>query len=505
MAHSFKQTALLWSTLAFAALTCFARELEPPFTWEGDGEAALISENGSREFTFQFTLSVDAQGKVSGASSTDEGSSTIKHVFYSDKQEYGFSGYFTRKIIIVLMMNEESGTPIMSIVNGRILLDKLLYGELLLARYEAGSDVADALGVDRPEATLLKDGEPPEALHSALDTCIPLGCAKIVGGYTHTDSKTAGTGEQVPESKKEAPKTALRGSYYANGKIYVNTYGTPEGRPVTVPPVPGQEDFKPSWSKTGDMLVFFRRVKNDPNVVNWKTVLCVIKTDGTGFQALTDDKHTNFNPTWTRDGTNRPIWNRKNPDTGGFFVCWSKVGNKPGREEAVSDKRYHTWIHTCLTDGRILVESMHPKHGWGYYLMTPKPGKRSKFERIDCAGMDALGLLCRISLFPSEKKICFGHLLGHKFRETAHAICIADFDVKKRTISDVKVIANNERKEHWYAYPRWTKDESAVVYHANSTGKGALFLYTLKDGTTQRVSTDANVDYRYPHGEAAPK
>ena len=304
---------------------------------------------------------------------------------------------------------------------------------------------------------------------------------------------------------QEVAALGLRCSYYANGRIYVNVLGTPEGKPITVPPGEGWEDFKPSWSKTGDRLVFFRRIKNDPVVSNWKTVLCVIKTDGTDLQELTDDTHTNFNPTWTRDGTNRPIWNRKNPETGGYFVMASKVGARPGQEVALSDRRYHTWVHTCLVDGRILVESAHPKQGWGYFLMTPKAGGESRYERIDCGGLAKQGLLCRISVSPSEKKICFGHLLGHKFQEPGHAIYIADFDAKTRTITNARPIANRERKPIWYAYPRWVKDETAVVYHSYETGKGGLYLYTLEDGSTRKVSTNPRADYRYPHGEKSPK
>ena len=300
-------------------------------------------------------------------------------------------------------------------------------------------------------------------------------------------------------------RLAYRCAYYMNGRIYVNVLGTPEEKPLIVPPVKGQEDFKPSWSKTGDMLVFFRRVKNDPVVEKWKTAVCIIKTDGTGFHQLTDGTHTDFNPTWTRDGTNTPIWNRRNPKTGGFIVMASKVGNRPGQEVALTDPRYHNWAHTCLKDGRILVECAHPKQGWGYYLMTPKVGGGGRYERIDCAGLARQGLLCRISLSPSETKVCFEHLLGHKFRETGHAIYLADFDVQKRAITNPRIIANKERKEAWFAYPRWTKDEKAIIYHANTTGKGALFLYTLEDGVTRRVSTNPNADYRYPHGENAPK
>ena len=162
-------------------------------------------------------------------------------------------------------------------------------------------------------------------------------------------------------------------SYYCNGEIHVSEVGQPEGRPLTT----GHWDFKPSWSKTGDMLVCFRRLKDDPVTVNWKSAIFVINVDGTGFHQLSDGTLTDFNPTWTRDGLNTPIWNRKNDKTGGFIVMQSKVGNKPGQEVAITEARYHTWAHSCLTDGRILVNSAHPTLGWGVFLLTRRDGREA--------------------------------------------------------------------------------------------------------------------------------
>ena len=105
---------------------------------------------------------------------------------------------------------------------------------------------------------------------------------------------------------------------------------------------------------------------------------------------------------------------------------------------------------------------------------------------------------------PSEKKVCFEYLAGANFTESGHTLYLADFDAGERTITNLKVIANEEGKPFWYAYPRWINGESAVVYHLNRTGKGQLYVYGLEDGSTTRVSTDAAADYRYPHGEAAP-
>ena len=291
--------------------------------------------------------------------------------------------------------------------------------------------------------------------------------------------------------------TTFRGSYFVNGEIHVNTYGTPEGKPLTT----GHQDFKPSWSKTGNMLVFFRRLKNHPVTVMWKTAICVINVDGTGFHKLTDGTHTDFNQTWTRDGSNTPIWNRKNPDTGSFYVMQSKVGNKPGQEVALTDKRFHTWAYMCLKDGRILVQSAHPKQGHGYYLMTPNVGGEPKYERIDCE-LAKKGLLDRVSVSPSEKRVCFEYQTGFRYKDTGRTLYIADFDAKKRTITNAKPFANEEADPNrWFAYPRWTKDETAIVYHASPS----LYLYTLKGGSTRKVSTNDSADYRYPHCEATPK
>jgi len=307
-------------------------------------------------------------------------------------------------------------------------------------------------------------------------------------------AQTTERGGKAREPSLQA--TTYRGAYYMNGRIYANTFGTPEGKPLTS----GHWDFKPSWSKTGDMLVFFRRVKNDPVVTNWKTAIHIIKVDGTGLHALSDGTHTDFNPTWTRDGTNTPIWNRRHPDRVSFYVMASKVGAKPGDEYPLTDKSYHTWAYSCLKDGRILVQCAHPKLGWGYFLMTPKPGGQPKFERIEC-DLARHGLLDRISISPSETKICFEYQKGFVYKNSGRTLYIADFDARKPSITNPKPFANAEGVERWFAYPRWTKDEKAIVYHASPS----LYMYFLEDGSTIKVSTRDGADYRYPHCEATPK
>jgi Tol biopolymer transport system component len=293
-----------------------------------------------------------------------------------------------------------------------------------------------------------------------------------------------------------AAEEGHRSSYYKDGEIHVNVLGTPEEEPLTT----GHWDFKPSWSKTGEKLVFFRRLVNDREVSNWKTAICVINVDGSGFHQITDGTHTDFNQTWTRDGTNTPIWNRKHPTRGSYQVVAGKIGGKPGEEIALTDKGYHAWAFTCLMDGRILVGATPPKRKRGYYLMTPNPGGEPKFERIRCE-LEKGGVLARVSLSADETKVCFEYQKGFKQSVSGRTLYLADFDVEKRAMTNFQAFANEAGKPVWFAYPRWTKDTTAIVYHAG----GKLFLYHLADGSTERVSTDDKADYRYPHGEAMPK
>jgi len=192
-------TRTLVATLIAAVMMgipCLAQNVEPPFTWEGDGTASLVSEGGINDLDFKFTLSVDEQGMLEGQTSNEDGTSRIKHVFYADEAQHEF-GVFSRKVVIVLMINEYGSDPILSILNGRLLVDKFFYGEVLLARYEAGSNTAKTLGVGSPEATYMQDGELPWNVKSVLKECLPLGSVQIEGGYRQQAAGATAGGESI--------------------------------------------------------------------------------------------------------------------------------------------------------------------------------------------------------------------------------------------------------------------------------------------------------------------
>lgn len=336
----------------------------------------------------------------------------------------------------------------------------------------------------------------------ALQTQLDLGRIKAVRPQIadlirqHAEEKK----REGPEALPEATKTDLKGAYSVNGELHVNIFGTPESKPVTS----GHQDMKPSWSKMGGMLVFFRVTEFARDIPDWKTAICVVKVDGTGFRKLTDGSHTDFNPTWTRDGSNLVVLNRQNRKTGGYFVMFTKHDSGPGDEYTVSDTRHHTYAYSCLTDGRILVSSSHRPAG--YFLMTPRRNNRATYEPLQCE-LARKGRLDRISVSPGERKVCFEFQEGFgPYRYPGRRLYVADFDAKARTIMNPVAIANKAAdKDTLFLYPRWTKDEGAVVYHSKKGGTNQLYMYRVEDGSTIRVSTDPDANYMFPHGEETPK
>jgi hypothetical protein len=160
-----------------------AQEAEPPFTWKGKGQVSFIAEQGVKDVGFTFELAVDANGGVKGKTTSDDGSSAIKHVFYGERVEHALPGYHSRKAILVLMINEQGSEPLLVVLNGRLLAGRFYTGEALLKRSEPSSEADKALGVGDPIATPIDEDALPAGLKSALKKLVPLGTVKIEGAY----------------------------------------------------------------------------------------------------------------------------------------------------------------------------------------------------------------------------------------------------------------------------------------------------------------------------------
>ena len=189
MIHRTKTAFLACVTIAMIGMPCVAQDVEVPFTWQGKGTGSFPGDQGIEEVDLQLELSVDAQGMVSGKAMTDDGASPIKHVFYTDKKSYDeIPGFFTRKLVIVFLIDEYGDNPMLAVVNGRALTDKFLYGEVMLTRYETDSETSKALGVGNPEATWMVGDEPSSRLKSVLNDGLPFGTVKFQGDFKKASS-----------------------------------------------------------------------------------------------------------------------------------------------------------------------------------------------------------------------------------------------------------------------------------------------------------------------------
>ena len=236
---------------------------------------------------------------------------------------------------------------------------------------------------------------------------------------------------------------------------------------------------------------FYYHPEGRSSLNGFRVVLSQLHLDA--FHQLADSVHTRYTRTWTRDGTNTRIWHKRDLKTRNWFVMSGPVHSLPGVNYAVrvTNKSYNTWAHACLADGRILVQSSPPNQESGYYLMTPNKNGTPEFERIQC-NLAMKGVLGRIRFSPSETRLCFEFQTGFEDDNPGRTLYVADFDVKQPAIAGARPFANKDGKPVRYAFPRWTEDESAIVYQA----EGKLYRYNLTSKATTLAEGDAKTD---PH------
>jgi hypothetical protein len=279
-----------------------------------------------------------------------------------------------------------------------------------------------------------------------------------------------------------------------------------DSRPVT----DAHRDFKPSWSKTGSMLTFFRLVTYGKEFYQWKSILEVVGTDGTGLRPLTDGRYADFNPTWTRDGTNQVIFNRYATGNDWFAnsIYLASPSGSPGSEVLVSNPANgYEWAHSGLKDGRIFIDRVDFRGGLSRpstrsFLLTPTPGGTGKYEEL---ARPTEQLWHKLTVSPGETKVAY-MLDGDWNMSTYEDVVLyyADFDPATRVVSNP--VAITTLSPHCiHEYPAWSPDESMVIYDSNCSGVYQMYAYRLADKTTSRISTNRYVNYQFGCFENLPK
>jgi len=285
-------------------------------------------------------------------------------------------------------------------------------------------------------------------------------------------------------------------------RVTINAYGQ-ERRFLTT----RFDDFKPTWSQTGGRLAFFRALQYGSEFAMWKTKLCTIRVDGSGFRELSSGQYADFNPTWTRDGTNLIILNRYavRGSTSNDVYLVSPDGAL-GTEVLVSNPQEgYEWAFSGLRDGRLFIDRV----SWASstpvarsFLLTPRPGEAGTYEEI---ARPSANLWHKLSVSPSETKVAY--MLDNDFNMSTYndvVLYYADFNPATRTVSSPVRITDYDLG-HICEYPRWSADESLIIYDSNRTGVYQMYAYRLSDRTTARISSDPASSSQFGSFEGVPK
>lgn len=269
----------------------------------------------------------------------------------------------------------------------------------------------------------------------------------------------------------------------------------------------GHDDYKPTWSRSGSLLAFFRVVSYGQTFAGWKTKLCVIGADGTGFRELSDGRYADFNPTWTRDGTNRIILNRYavgGSDRNEVYLV-SPTGAVDAQTRVSDPAHGYEWAFSGLEDGRLFVDWV----GWGAgspvarsYLLRPRPGGVGSYEEIT---RPTTRLWHKLSVSPSESRVAYMLDLDDNMSTYRDVVLYyADFDKQRLLVSNPVAISGDDPRDVC-EYPRWNRDESLIIYDCNSSGTYQMYAYRLADRTTVRISSDATSNSQFGSFEDVPK
>ncbi len=322
-----------------------------------------------------------------------------------------------------------------------------------------------------------------------------------------------------PDGKESNTAMTNLSAYTVNDSIYVNVLGSPEGKPVTS----GYPDYKPSWSVDGKWIVFFRITGNNgPDISRWKTAICIVRPDGSELKQLTSGRFTDYNPTWSREGSNYIIINRYDLVKRRCYIYRTTTDSKPGDEILISDPEFSEFGNTCTRDGRIIVSS-----GRGYaknvsymlfsmpgndgffrppfvYFLTPEPGKTGTYEEIKF-GYKLDALPSRLTLSKNEKYITYElDSSWGDFAYNGHPLAYARIDVKNMEVSNA-VVFSQTISTVTSIYPTFTADENGIIYCSARNGTFQFYYYDLLTKETRRVSPNNGADYKYYCPEAVPK
>jgi len=272
----------------------------------------------------------------------------------------------------------------------------------------------------------------------------------------------------------------------------------------------GHHDWKPVWNLAGDRLAFFRTSADAGAFIYWRAALMVARADGEGVRQLTDGAGRDFNPTWTRDGTDRILFNRygvgDEPDRCEVWVTSPDAA--PGDEERLSSpsNRYE-WVDAGLRDGRLFVDTaVWSRLGGGRmrsFLLTPRPHQAGTYEELQ---RPTRAMWHKLSVSPSETKVAYMQDVGGNLGDYSDDLLYwAELDKENRAVKNPVRITGPTGRRCVNEYPRWSADEELILYDSSCGGVPRVYAYRLADGATVEVPPRSAEPTMFPSVQGVPQ
>jgi hypothetical protein len=273
----------------------------------------------------------------------------------------------------------------------------------------------------------------------------------------------------------------------------------------------GHHDWKPVWNLAGDQLAFFRTTADTGPFIFWKAALMVARADGGGVRQLTDGTHRDFNPTWTRDGSGRILFNRygvdEEPDR---CEVWSIAPDgAPGSEVRLSSPAHrYEWVDAGLRDGRLFVDTaVWSRFGSGSmrsFLLTPAPGggpgRYQELRRPTSA------MWHKLSVSPSETKVAYMlDVSGNLGDYSDDLLYWAELDAEGLAVKNPVRIRGSTGRRCVNEYPRWSADERLVLFDSSCGGVSRVYAYRLADGAVAAVPPSSAEPIMFPSVQGVPQ
>lgn len=260
----------------------------------------------------------------------------------------------------------------------------------------------------------------------------------------------------------------------------------------------GFRDHKPVCSKENGMITFIRTAgdSDTKKFHKWRANVCVINSDGTGFKELTDNSEAYLNPTWTKDGSNRIIFNQLTKSGLGIKFFWTRPGAEKGSAELLSKPYFVEWAECGLEDGRILTWRLN-RFAHIFNLIVPfwsVPGIQKSYaldpvdKSYEPIKRSRKHPWHRLNFSPSGKKVTYMKDMDGKLMTYLDCvIAYADFDSESLTVSNEVTITSAD-SSYIDMYPKWSPDEAFILISSDRSGNMLQYAYSLESRKLQLVS-----------------